>query len=100
MEPGGRRRNCARLFGKDRLVSRTVRVFVVTLDVQRQRHVAELLNCLFYAAIGVCAKSNGSQTEFPTPDDFAFQLFLAENHFFSNRQLAAGTYQGLPRFWR
>src|SRR6266851_5969851 len=90
MQSGGGSSNGSWPAGEDRLVSFTIRGFVVAVDVRRKRHVAQPLNLGRYAARVAGSESHRAQAELAAPDNLRFHLTCAKHDALARFHLAPG----------
>jgi hypothetical protein len=78
VQTGGGCGNGARIFGKHRLVTVAIRDFVGTIDIRRERHVAEALEMFADGVLVVRNESQRAQPEFPACQHRALKFAISK----------------------
>ena len=70
--------NGTRIFGKHGLVALAIRDFVGTIDIRRQRHVAEAIKMFADGVLAVRNESQRAQPEFPPCQHLALKFAITK----------------------
>ena len=96
VQSGGWRGNGAALFGENGLIAFAVGGIACSLDIGRQRNVAQTIERLMKA--GGRMKAKHAQSETAALFDARFQFSVAKNEFFADGNLSSGPDQSFPDF--